>query len=124
MRTIPYLKGEACIPVPTERCRSCGCTETNACPEGCSWAKRNYCTACAEKHLDALIEIVSGWFGEGFIPPTSTKIKGFDCGIEHRGDGAIAIRDHIGVPVFMMSARGDYYIADHYDADEIAEGLK
>lgn len=27
-------------------CRFCGCTETRACPGGCSWAFDDVCTAC------------------------------------------------------------------------------
>ena len=27
-------------------CHSCGCTQNDACPEGCGWAKPNLCTAC------------------------------------------------------------------------------
>lgn len=32
----------------TERaCRVCGCTETRACPGGCSWVEYDLCSACA-----------------------------------------------------------------------------
>lgn len=27
-------------------CRECGCTEQDACPEGCGWAEADLCTAC------------------------------------------------------------------------------
>lgn len=27
-------------------CRECGCTEQDACPEGCGWAEPDLCTAC------------------------------------------------------------------------------
>jgi hypothetical protein len=29
------------------KCRFCGCTENDACPEGCSWAEPNLCSVCA-----------------------------------------------------------------------------
>ncbi len=29
-------------------CRSCGCTEHNACPGGCWWVEEDLCSACAE----------------------------------------------------------------------------
>ncbi len=29
------------------RCRVCGCTETNACPSGCSWLEPDLCDRCA-----------------------------------------------------------------------------
>jgi hypothetical protein len=30
-------------------CRSCGCSESKACPGGCHWAKPGLCSACATK---------------------------------------------------------------------------
>jgi len=36
--------------VDTEQvCRICGCTDNNACPGGCYWAKPDLCSACAEQ---------------------------------------------------------------------------
>lgn len=29
------------------RCRECGCTNENACPDGCSWVGIELCSACA-----------------------------------------------------------------------------
>lgn len=29
------------------RCRSCGCSEHLACPEGCWWVEHDLCSACA-----------------------------------------------------------------------------
>jgi hypothetical protein len=29
-------------------CRQCGCTDYEACPEGCGWAEADLCTACAD----------------------------------------------------------------------------
>jgi hypothetical protein len=31
-----------------QRCRFCGCTDDDACPDGCSWTKHNLCSECAE----------------------------------------------------------------------------
>lgn len=28
-------------------CRDCGCTETRACPGGCSWVEEDLCSSCA-----------------------------------------------------------------------------
>lgn len=33
-------------------CRVCGCTQNNACEQGCAWSEEGLCTACAEV-LDA-----------------------------------------------------------------------
>ena len=30
-------------------CRVCGCSEQDACPEGCGWAEDHLCTSCARK---------------------------------------------------------------------------
>lgn len=29
-------------------CRGCGCTDTRACPGGCSWVEDDLCSACQE----------------------------------------------------------------------------
>jgi hypothetical protein len=31
------------------KCAVCGCTDTTPCPGGCSWVRKNLCSACAEK---------------------------------------------------------------------------
>lgn len=31
------------------RCRECGCTEGQACPDGCYWVEEDLCSRCAEK---------------------------------------------------------------------------
>lgn len=31
----------------TWECRICGCTQNNACPEGCYWVEKNLCSVCA-----------------------------------------------------------------------------
>jgi hypothetical protein len=30
------------------KCAICGCSENDACPEGCGWAETRLCTVCAE----------------------------------------------------------------------------
>jgi|GEM_PF-6465448 len=35
------------------QCRGCGCTQALACPEGCYWLERDFCSACRNK-LEAL----------------------------------------------------------------------
>lgn len=36
--------------VPT--CRSCGCTDTCACPGGCWWVEPDLCSACSAEEID------------------------------------------------------------------------
>jgi len=31
------------------RCRACGCTNEEACPEGCSWVEEDLCSECVPK---------------------------------------------------------------------------
>lgn len=31
------------------KCRTCGCTEHNACPGGCSWVEEDLCSSCVGK---------------------------------------------------------------------------
>jgi hypothetical protein len=33
-------------------CRECGCTDANACDEGCSWLEDDLCSACATEGLE------------------------------------------------------------------------
>lgn len=30
------------------KCRGCGCTDTQACPGGCSWVEKDLCSACVQ----------------------------------------------------------------------------
>lgn len=30
-------------------CRECGCSQNDACPEGCAWAEPDLCTACVAR---------------------------------------------------------------------------
>ena len=30
-------------------CRICGCTDEEACPEGCTWVEANLCSNCVDK---------------------------------------------------------------------------
>jgi hypothetical protein len=32
---------------PERRCRICGCTDDDPCPEGCYWVEDDLCSACA-----------------------------------------------------------------------------
>lgn len=34
------------------RCRICGCTNDNACPEGCSWIEPDLCSSCTEENSE------------------------------------------------------------------------
>ncbi len=36
---------------PEPCCTVCGCTQNDACPEGCSWVAPNLCSACNERLL-------------------------------------------------------------------------
>ena len=31
------------------QCRACGCTETDACPGGCSWVELDLCSSCVKR---------------------------------------------------------------------------
>lgn len=47
---VPALGGDAMPGVPSMLgpvCRVCGCSENDACEEGCGWAEADLCTACA-----------------------------------------------------------------------------
>lgn len=37
------------------RCRACGCTDTRACPGGCSWVLPGLCSACVPR--DGQVEV-------------------------------------------------------------------
>ena len=39
-----------------QRCRVCGCTDSNACPEGCYWVEDDLCSRCAEMEGNSLEE--------------------------------------------------------------------
>ncbi len=45
--------------LPSGTCRVCGCTDAQACPDGCSWvdAQRTLCSACAGTIPDVLYEL-------------------------------------------------------------------
>lgn len=34
------------------RCRACGCSQYDACEDGCDWAGEGLCTACVSKVTD------------------------------------------------------------------------
>ena len=38
------------------RCRVCGCTEADGCPEGCSWVDDDLCSICA-----SAAEAIAAW---------------------------------------------------------------
>lgn len=38
------------------RCRVCGCTDVDACPNGCSWVEYDLCSVCA-----MAAEVLSDW---------------------------------------------------------------
>jgi hypothetical protein len=38
------------------RCRVCGCTERDACPDGCSWADYDLCSTC-----DTAVDALAAW---------------------------------------------------------------
>lgn len=41
-------------------CRVCGCTENDACDEGCSWVEYDLCSACAPASRDKTATGVEG----------------------------------------------------------------
>jgi hypothetical protein len=49
---VPALCNDALlVPIPSllgPVCRACGCTENDACDEGCGWAEPDLCTVCAK----------------------------------------------------------------------------
>lgn len=34
-------------------CRHCGCTDDQACPQGCSWVEPDLCSSCADEHAES-----------------------------------------------------------------------
>jgi hypothetical protein len=57
-RPVPRLT--VVVPLRRGRCRWCGCTYYDPCPEGCGWADptETLCTACAR--LDGLVRSPAG----------------------------------------------------------------
>lgn len=54
------IKFVIAIPLVPGRCRWCGCTEENACANGCSWVERSY-TLCSEcVPLDKALQTIAG----------------------------------------------------------------
>ncbi len=103
------------------RCRYCNCHETNACvtEDGpCYWHKPGYCSACAEKHLEQLVDAAFS-LPPDFVEHTMfPKIAGLACGIEIVPGKSLTVTDHIGVTVFRATQEG-VYLAPHYDALEL-----
>ena len=51
-----YPNGESiealvCELTGISRCRACGCTDMNACPEGCYWVEPDLCSECVGKEV-------------------------------------------------------------------------
>lgn len=47
---------EADLPaVEGTKCRACGCTEENGCPEGCFWVEPNLCSRCAARVAELVL---------------------------------------------------------------------
>jgi hypothetical protein len=51
--------GTTAIEAPVRSCRSCGCTDDDACAGGCWWVEEDLCSSCADlapltcSHCDA-----------------------------------------------------------------------
>lgn len=93
-------------------CRFCGCTESRACPGGCSWHKPGYCSSCAEIHLSELVDSAIN-----FSRVPGALLAGRPCRIEDDA-GWVTVFDHIGMAIFQMTPES-VYLAPHYDAREL-----
>lgn len=51
-----------------EKCRVCGCTQTNACNPPCSWAEPALCSTCART-----ARAIRDWMGEA-VKPSRTAL--------------------------------------------------
>jgi|GEM_PF-4166275 len=100
-----------------QKCIYCGCTDTRACAGGCSWHKPDYCSACAELHLEQLVDAVSVWPGTPANAMVAYALCGRSCSIEE-GDESLRVLDHIGAVVFSFGPQG-VYLAPQYDALEV-----
>jgi hypothetical protein len=49
-------------------CRECGCSDSLACPQGCSWAQPDLCSVCAAE-LDELADPLGIPTAEGGVAP-------------------------------------------------------
>jgi hypothetical protein len=55
LKTLEMIMGES----EDDSCAICGCTDDHACPEGCFWVAPGLCSACVNKSLTTLRQIVA-----------------------------------------------------------------
>lgn len=101
-----------------QTCRFCGCTDLQACPEGCYWVKPGLCSACADEQANELADAALAWRDDaGREEFTEIRtIGGFPVHLDVN-PATITIRDHLGVHIFGIDPEG-IWIAPHYDARE------
>ena len=56
----PEPSGAPALPASPARCRSCGCTETFACPSRCHWIERGLCSECGPGKVEIECWVVYG----------------------------------------------------------------
>jgi len=101
-------------------CRVCGCTELDACDEGCAWvdADRDLCTSCADAHAgallmqEAIVELVSrGPLSAALIrsirPEDVARMARVIPRFEHEGVQALSEVDLRAVARVMLRWRED-----------------
>lgn len=50
---------QAEVTVTVRQCRICGCTDNEACPDGCSWSQPEICSTCARRQEIADIQYLA-----------------------------------------------------------------
>lgn len=99
-------------------CRYCGCTNDRACSGGCHWHRPEYCSACAEKHLEQLVDLASSWIGAG----DTGVLGGFPCRLVDDSE-QLEVVDHIGLIAFSIGP-DEVYLAPQYCALDVIETLR
>jgi hypothetical protein len=114
-----------------QTCRYCGCTDRRACEGGCYWVNPGYCSACADRHMDQLVEAAAAWVEKngmftgagrhrrlsGTMTCKDLQLGGRPCVVTIGATG-LAVTDHLGVEVFSLTP-DTAALAAHYDALEV-----
>lgn len=71
--------------MPAGVCRMCGCTDEDACPEGCTWVQADLCSECV-RHIDPKV------YG-AIVDATAKRIGKHSAGCSSRSCVVGALRD-------------------------------
>ena len=99
------------------KCRFCACTDARACPGGCSWHRPGYCSACADTHLEQLVDAAMKIWETRKGVTWPRAVAGRPCEIRAE-ESTLTVVDHIGAIAFAISGDG-VYLAPQYDALEL-----